>query len=61
MLIRTLRPIEVAGRRIRAFACMDVPPAEAAALIDAGDAEEWVPLPPRGAAPPAEPVPEPEE
>jgi hypothetical protein len=41
MLIRTLRPCEYQGRRVRAFACLDLPEAEGQALIDAGDAEAW--------------------
>lgn len=44
MLIRTLRPCVVRGRDARAFACVDLPDAEAAALIDAGDAEPWAPV-----------------
>jgi hypothetical protein len=50
MLIRTLCPTEIAGRHCRAFACLDLPEAEAQALIDAGQAEPWEPLD-RGARP----------
>jgi hypothetical protein len=39
MLVRTLRPCEVAGRTVRAGMPLDLRPEEAAAMIEAGDAE----------------------
>lgn len=51
MLIRTLRQTEIAGRHARPFAIVDLPPAEAAALIDAGQAEPWPPAPSTPEAP----------
>lgn len=39
MIIRILRPCEVAGRTVAAGLTLDLPEGEAAALIDAGDAE----------------------
>ncbi len=45
MQIRTLRPTEIAGRHARRFACLDLPQAEAEAMIDAGLAEPWPPAP----------------
>lgn len=60
MQIRTLRPTEIAGRRVRAFAVFDLPAAEAEALIDDGAAEIWVPEG-RGALPPAAAPTDPQE
>ncbi len=39
MIIRTLRPCEVAGRTVAAGLTLDLGEAQANALIDAGDAE----------------------
>lgn len=39
MIIRTLRPCEVAGRTVAAGLLLDLLESDAAALIDAGDAE----------------------
>lgn len=50
MLIRTLRPCLVQGREVRAGLCLDLPPPQAEALIEAGDAERWDP-PARGREP----------
>ncbi len=52
MIIRTLRPCEVAGRTVAAGLTLDMVEAQANALIDAGDAEQPGAPPP---APPAEP------
>ncbi|MBR0649509.1 hypothetical protein GXW78_07550 [Roseomonas terrae] len=39
MIIRTLRPCEVAGRSVAPGITLDLPEQQADALIDAGDAE----------------------
>lgn len=49
MIIRTLRPCEVAGRTVAAGLMLDLPETQAQALVDAGDAEQ--PAPPQAAAP----------
>ncbi|WP_135469832.1 hypothetical protein [Crenalkalicoccus roseus] len=41
MLIRILRPCEIAGRIVAAGLPLDLPEATAAALIEAGDAAPW--------------------
>ena len=43
MLIRTTRPVEIAGRAVAAGLPLDLAEAEATALLAAGAAEPWAP------------------
>jgi hypothetical protein len=56
MIIRTLRPCEVAGRTVAPGLLLDLPEHQANALVDAGDAEPTAMQPPA-----AEPAPAPAE
>lgn len=56
MIIRTLRPCEVAGRTVAPGLLLDLPESQAQALIDAGDAEPTAMQPaPAALAPDAQP------
>ncbi len=46
MIIRTLRPCEVAGRTVAPGITLDLLESQANALIDAGDAEQLGAIPP---------------
>lgn len=59
MLIRTLRPCEIAGRNVPAGLPLDLPEDQAQALVEAGAAEPYAPPTRADLAPKAAPEPEP--